>query len=66
MQGDYHSARQRPGVYKLICRRQEAAGMAAHDLTPTAHDWEASLPEMSRRCKAARDARQQVDGQTAS
>lgn len=64
MQGDYHSSKQRPGSYALICRRQEAAGAAAHALQPSAQAWEAALPEMSRRCREARDARQHIGAHT--
>ena len=63
MQGDYHSSKQRPGSYALICRRQEAAGAAAYGLLPSAQDWEAKLPEMSRWCKETRDGRQQNGAQ---
>ncbi|CAL8466204.1 g5740 [Coccomyxa elongata] len=53
--GDYYSAQQRPGAYKLICKRQEAAGSVAHDLVPSGEAWEMSLVEISTKCREARD-----------
>lgn len=57
MQGEYHCSKLRPGTYALICKRQEAAGAEAHGLQFSAKAWEAKLPEISRLCREARDAR---------
>ncbi|EIE24331.1 hypothetical protein COCSUDRAFT_41566 [Coccomyxa subellipsoidea C-169] len=62
LKGDYYCAQQRPGAYRLICKRQEAAGSVAHDLVPSAEAWETNLAEISTKCKEARHKQAQKKG----
>ncbi|CAL8469051.1 g8592 [Coccomyxa elongata] len=60
--GDYPTAHHRPGAYRLICSRQEAAvttePLSAASLGPTVEAYEQGLAEISAKCKEARFKRE--------